>query len=149
MSFGFGIGDFITITSLAFCAYSSLQDSTGSSADFQSLKMIRQSVGTTLVEAEINIKLNPGCLPKPLINAINSHLGSCFQALKAFDETTRKFEECLSHGSGGGSWKTRKSPRVIYRKLEWNTVKEGAKEVFNYIAKHINAIQVLLGVSNM
>lgn len=47
MFFGFGVGDFLAISALAVRAYSCLQDSTGSRADYQSLRMIRQSVGNT------------------------------------------------------------------------------------------------------
>jgi hypothetical protein len=144
MSFGFGVGDFLAISALAVRAYSCLQDSTGSRADYQSLKIIRQSVGNTLVEAEINLKLNPGCFQASLLNAINDHLGSCFHALKAFDDMTRKYDDMLSPGVG-----SRKKMKQIYLKLEWNTMKLGARDVFNDISRHANAIQVLLEISNM
>ncbi|KAI5819688.1 hypothetical protein BZA77DRAFT_384922 [Pyronema omphalodes] len=144
MSFGYGVGDFLAITTLAVRAFNSLQESTGSKADYQSLKMMRQSVGITLVQAQNNLNLNPGCFQASLFNAINNHLGSCFQALSAFDDMTQKYDGMLSPDVG--PWFQIKQVRL---KWEWNTMKLGARECFNDISQHANSIQVLLALSNI
>ncbi|KAI5819695.1 hypothetical protein BZA77DRAFT_384929 [Pyronema omphalodes] len=144
MSFGFGIGDFLAVSTLAVRAYNSFQDRTGSKADYQSLKMMRQSVGITLAQAQNNLKFDPECFPASLSNTINNHLDSCFRALKAFDDMTQKYEEMLSPAVGA-----RKKMKHFCLKLKWNTTKSGAREFFNDIAKHIDAIQLLLDHSNM
>lgn len=142
MSFGFSIGDFVTIGTLAVKAYACLQNSTGSRADYQSLKLIRDSLGATLAEAGQQITKSRS-LPTSLTNAIKEHLTCCHQALRAFDEITGKFTASFSAGGSG------KKMKDTYRKIEWSTTKAGIRELFGDFQKHIDAIQLLLVVGKV
>jgi hypothetical protein len=140
MSFGFGVGDFIAVGTLAAKAYACLQDGTGSAADYQALKLIRDSLGTTL-EAIKRQTINSGSLSKSVENAINQNLQNCSGNLRDFDEKTKKFVGSLSPGGSGNKVTDAK------RKLQWNNVKNGIRQIFRDFHENITAIGVLWGLS--
>jgi len=143
MSFGFSVGDFIALGNIAIKTYALLQDSTGSSADYQSLKLIRKSFGATLatVEAELQTTV-PNSLPKPLVNAAKIHLSGCSQLLQSFDEITKKYDASLSPGGSG-----RKTMDTL-RKLKWGSVKDDTRELFRLLQGHIQAVEILFNCNN-
>jgi hypothetical protein len=140
MSFGFGVGDFIAVGTLAAKAYACLQDGTGSAADYQALKLIRDTLGTTLEAIELQT-MNSGSLSKPAENAIKQNLQNCSQNLREFDEKTKKFVGSLSPGGSG------KKVTDAYRKLQWNNAKNSIRQLFRDFHENINAIGVLWGLS--
>ena len=137
MSFGFSVGDFIAVGNLAIKTVAALKDSTGSKSDFQSLKLIRASLDATLVEAQLQIDSDHGFLPPSAVKAIKLHLNTCSQILRDFDKITRKFDVSLS--SQGSGWMI----MDFYRKLEWNTTRDGIRDLFGNLQQHIQAIQTL------
>ncbi|KAI5850933.1 hypothetical protein BZA05DRAFT_399219 [Tricharina praecox] len=143
MSFGFGIGDFIAASNVAIKAYACLQDSTGSSANYQTLKLIRGSLGTTIaiVEAEFQSP-KPSSMPKSFTNAAKKHLSECSQLLRNFDEITKKYDASLSPGGSG------KKVKDTSRKLKWGGLKADTSELFRRLQGHIEAIEMLLAVHN-
>jgi len=86
MSFGFSIGNFIALGNLAIKTYALLQGRTGSSADYQSLKLIWKSFGKTVATVESELQsANPNPLPRSLVNAAKIYLSECSQLLQYFD----------------------------------------------------------------
>jgi hypothetical protein len=137
MSFGFGVGDFIAVGTLAIQAYTSLQDSTGSAADYMSLKLIRGSFGKALAEAERQITNTSAGPPSKFAADIKKELQNCSQLLRTFDESVKKFDASLSPAGSGNK------VRDTIRKLQWNNVKAGIRELLGGLHQHIGAIQML------
>jgi len=144
MSFGFSIGDFIAVGKLAINTYALLQDSTGSSADYQSLKLMRKSFGETVASVETELQsANSNPLPKSLVNAAKIHLSECSQLLQNFDEIAKKYDACLSpRGSGRKAIDT-------WRKLKWGGVKDDTRELFRRLQTHIEAVEMLFNFNNL
>lgn len=143
MSFGISIGDFIAFGNLAMGAYARLQETGGSAADYQSLKLMRRSFGETLVSVETDLQSTNSCsLPKPLVNAARKHLSECSQLLRNFDEITKKYDASLSQGGSG------KKVKDYIRKLGWGGMKDATRELFRRLQEHIMAIDMLLTVNN-
>ena len=143
MAFGFGVGDFIALGNVAIKTYTLLQDSTGSSADYHSLKLIRTSFGETIAKVEAELQsTNRNSLPKPLVNAAKIHLNACSQLLQNLDEITKKYDASLS--PGGSGWKAKDT----LRKLKWGGVKDDTRELFRRLQGHIEAIEMLFTCNN-
>jgi hypothetical protein len=143
MSFGYGVGDLIAVSELTKKAYDCIQVGIGSAADYQALKLIRDHLGTTLEQVELQIT-NSGRLSKPEENAIKQHLQHCSQHLAHFDEKTQKYIETLSSGAW---WNRYTLIRAGYRGLQWNDIKNGLREIFREFHENFNAIGVLWQLS--
>ena len=142
MSFGFGVGDFIAGSKLAFQAWSLLKESTGSAADYQGLKLIREGLGSGLsaVKRELAV-VGRNAFSQSAINAIELALDECSQLLAKFDDITKKFETSLGAGTGSA-----KPYREIRRKLQWGQVRGGVAEIFNLFQASVSMIEILVGV---
>jgi len=143
MSFGFSVGDFITVGNAFFTLYAALKDSTGSAADFQSLMLIRGSLGTALAEVQARMQsATPIPLPQSLVNAVTVHLDHCSRLLKRFDEITQKYAVSLAPGGS-----TNKG-RDALRKIQWGRTKDETEELFRRFMEQMGMIQTLLALHN-
>lgn len=143
MSLGFSIGDFITVGNLAIKTYACLQDSTGSAADYQRLKLAYSSLKVTIALVGELLAENPGSLASPLVNATKMHLSECYTLLQDFADITKKYDASLSTGGSGSKGKD------ALRKLKWGTIKDDAREIFRRLQGHIEAVDTLISADNM
>jgi len=141
MSFGFSVGDFIAAGHTLFTLYAALKDSTGSAADFQSLKLIRGSLGAALAKVQARMQ-TPFPFPESLVNAITVHLDHCSRLLKRYDEITQKYAISLAPGGS-----TNKGIDVL-RKLQWRKTKDETQELFRRFMEQMGMIQTLLALHN-
>jgi len=142
MSFGFSVGDFITVGNLAIKTYTCLQDSTGSAADYQRLKLASSSLKTTIGFVDKLLTENPGSLSEPLVNATKKHLSECYALLQNFAEITKKYDTSFSTGGSGSKAKD------TCRKLKWGSVKHDTREIFRCLQGHIEAVDTLMSANN-
>ena len=143
MSFGFSVGDFIAVGNTFIKIYAALKDSTGSAAEFQSLKLIRGSLGTALAEVQARMQsATPYPFPKSLVNAASVLLDKCSQHLDRFDVITR---DCAVSLAPGGS--TNKG-RDTLRKIQWGKTKDETEELFRRFMEQMGMIQTLLALHN-
>jgi len=141
-SFGFGVGDFIAVGNLAIKTYACLQDSTGSAADYQRLKLASCSFKVTIALVEEHLTKNPDSLSPPLVNATKRHLSECSALLQKFAETTEKYDASFSTGGSGSKGKD------TWRKLKWGSVKYDTREIFRCLQGHIEAVDTLMSTYN-
>jgi hypothetical protein len=143
MSFGFSVGDFIAVGHTFIKIYTALKDSTGSAAEFQSLKLIRGSLGTALAEVRGRIRSpTPYPIPKSLVNAATVLLDKCSQHLERFDEITRDYAVSLAPGGS-----TNKGKDAL-RKIQWGKTKDETEELFRRFMEQMGMIRTLLAVHN-
>jgi hypothetical protein len=142
MSFGFSVGDFIAVGTVAIKTYACLQDSTGSAADYQRLKLAASSLKATIAFVDELLTNNPGSLSPPLVNATKMHLSECSALLQNFAEITKKYDASFSTGGSGSTAKD------ALRKLKWGTKKDDTREIFRCLQGHIEAVDTLMSVNN-
>jgi hypothetical protein len=142
MSFGFSVGDFIAVGTVAIKTYACLQDSTGSAADYQRLKLASSSLKVTIALVDKFLTNNPGSLSPPFVNATKMHLSECSALLQNFAEITKKYDASFSTGGTGSTAKD------TWRKLKWGNVKYDTREIFHRLQGHIEAVDTLMSVNN-
>jgi len=143
MSFGFSVGDFVAAGHAVINIYAALKDSTGSAAEFQSLKLIRGSLGTAVAEVQtIMQSATPYPFPKSLANAVTVHLDDCSRFLKRFDEITQKYALSLAPGGSTNRGKD------ALRKIQWGKTKGETEEIFRRFMEQIGMIQMLFAAHN-
>ena len=143
MSFGFSVGDFIAAGHAFIKAHAALKDSTGSAAQYQSLKLIRDSLGTTLADVQAGIRSAPAYpLPESLVNAATVHLDLCSRLLKRFDEITQKYAISLAPAGSTSKGKD------VWRKIRWGNTKDETDELFSRFQEQIAMIETLLALHN-
>ena len=137
MSFGFSVGDFIAVGKLIIQISSALSESTGASAEYQSLLLRLDSLTETLRIAEISVRGHQ--LPLCTTNAILKHLGQCSAHLRKFSAIIEKHRKSLSKGGSGNriadSW----------RKIGWSVfTREEIKEINGALEEDVNFISMML-----
>ena len=142
MSFGFSVGDFIAVGKLIFQISSALRESTGSSAEYQSLLLRLDSLTETLRIAEVSVRGHQ--LPRSATNAIRNHLGQCSAHLGKFSAIIEKHRKSLSKGGSGNriadSW----------RKIGWSLfTKEEIKEINSALEGDVSSISMMLTMCGM
>jgi hypothetical protein len=142
MSFGFGVGDFIAVGTVAIKTYACLKDSTGSAADYQRLKLASSSLKMTIAFVEELLTNNHESLTPPLVNATKMHLSECSALLQNFAKITKKYDASFSTGGSGSKTKD------ALRKLKWATVKNDTREIFRCLQGHIEAVDTLMSANN-
>jgi hypothetical protein len=96
MSFGFSVGDFLTVTNLMVNIVSSLRSSGGSSSNYQELFRELDLLQRAL--ADIG-HLTGRPLEQPSINAIKCSALNCQYVLGEFTGKLRRYEKSLGSGT--------------------------------------------------
>lgn len=137
MSFGFSVGDFIGVGKLIIQISSALRESTGASAEYQSLLLRLDSLVESLRIADISIR---GCqLPISAANAILKHLEQCSAHLRKFSTVIEKHRRSLSKGGSGNKFKD------SWRKIGWSLfTKEEITEINDALEGDVNFISMIL-----
>lgn len=137
MSFGFSIGDFVAVGKLVIEIGSALRESTGASAEYQSVLLRLDSLMNTLRIAELSILSTQ--LPQSATNAIKKHLERCAEHLRKFSAAVEKHKKSLSKGRSGSRVKD------SWRKMGWALfTKEEVKEIDGDLRGDIGAICMVL-----
>jgi len=103
MSFGFSVGDFLAVGQLVFKISASLNESTGSSAQYKELLLqfhcFKQLLNT------VHNHIASSQFPPSAVRAITEHISQCKPLLRKFDTTTEKYKRTLSKKYSGNSIK--------------------------------------------
>ena len=138
MSFGFSLGDFIAVGILIAQISSALHESTGASAEYQSLLLRLDTLMETIRIADLSIR-GSQLLPISATNAILKHLEQCSAHLRKFNAIIEKHRKSLSKGGSGNRMKD------SWRKIGWSLfTKEEIKEISGALDQDINAISMML-----
>lgn len=141
MSFGFSIGDFITIATLIKNIVSAL--STSTTTDYQELLLELHGLQRALDEIE---RLNGPPSQEPTINAIKVAALLCRYPLDDFANKLKKFE--------GLDYKTKTSDRNMVRswrlKLQWSfSMDEEVQKLRAYLMAHVGSLNMRLMTLNL
>ena len=140
MSFGFSVGDFIAVGKLIIQISSALRESTGASAEYQSLLLRLDSLMETLRIADHSIR-GSQLLPLSATNAILNHLRQCSTHLQKFNTIVEKHRRSLSKGGSGNRFKD------SWRKIGWSLfTKEEIKEINDALEGDVSFISMMLGM---
>ena len=139
MSFGFSVGDFIAVGKLIVQISSALHESTGASAEYQSLLLRLDNLMETLRIADRSIRGSQ--LQISAANAILMHLSQCSAHLRKLNTIIEKHRKTLSKGGSGSKI------RDSWRKIGWSLfTKEEIKEIDNALEGDVNFISMMLAM---
>ncbi|KAI5794023.1 hypothetical protein FPQ18DRAFT_329483 [Pyronema domesticum] len=102
MSFGYSIGDFITVANLAGSIAKALSDSRGAKVDYENLIELLESIQTSL-QVVYNFLVSSSLatdVPPPdaaLMRGLRMEMDCCQKLMHRFLETSRKYTESLIH----------------------------------------------------
>jgi len=139
MSFGFSVGDFITVASLIEQTICALRDAGGSSFQYQRLTLELHALSRTLQEVD-HLEAVRGL--EVTIEAIKATALSCQLPLREFLENIKKYDESLALGRTAGIMKD------VLHKVRWITSKkeEAALHLQAQIAAYLGGVNLLLGL---
>jgi hypothetical protein len=142
-----GIGDFITLATLATQIAKALSDSYGSSAEYQDLIEEFRSLSSTLtfvVEQLSPVTLTPQS--QNLVKHITSETARCRSTIEKFHKSIESYKRALGSGA---SHRRRDLPRNIWRKIWWSLFKKGdIVATKTKLSQHQTRIHILLTLAN-
>lgn len=143
--FGFSIGDFIAVGSLAHRVITALNDSRGSKAEYRDIISVLSSLKWALDLASVQFlqMARAGDIDVALCNGVRHQLGLCKGAMEDFLLSSRKYTESLLPSEG------RKSFRTEFRKISWCLFKkEDVQKLESTLQGHVQAFMILTNVIN-
>ncbi|KAF2806515.1 uncharacterized protein BDZ99DRAFT_394265 [Mytilinidion resinicola] len=136
MSFGFSVGDIITVGNLIADIINSLREAGGSKSEYQ--EVIRELETLDGVLKHID-QLKPSRSPSGSLDSIKYAALSCRQPLEQFLGKIRKYE------NGLGVWEKRRGLGLAKDKLQWALGhKKEIGKLQSYLYIHIGTINMLL-----
>lgn len=137
MSFGFSVGDFITVGKVIAEIISLLQDATQARQEYQELIRELESLNNVLRSLD---KLQPkGSTSSQVLDSIKYSALSCRQPMEEFLQKIKKYDSSL------GTWSNVSGMRGASEKLKWAFgKKEGLVKLQNYLNVHVGTISLLM-----
>ncbi|KAL8949494.1 MAG: hypothetical protein Q9222_004403 [Ikaeria aurantiellina] len=138
--FGFSVGDIVAGLKLIKQSIEALQDTKGSSADYQALKQEIDGLKDALVAIE-DLKLDERFWANSKQNlAIQAAISRCWDCIDTFLSTTSKYERWLQPRTNSGlSWKAN------LKKIQWALSKKDDVNRFrSQLERHSSSINMLL-----
>jgi hypothetical protein len=136
MSFGFSVGDFLTVGQLICDITKSLRDTGGAKSEYQELIRELETLKKALEHIDT---LQLGCEPRATLDSIKYAALSCRQPLEGFLNKIRKYGRSLDIRS------KRNIIKSAPDKLKWTFGhKEEIKKLQNYLSLHVGVINMLL-----
>ncbi|KAL8712975.1 MAG: hypothetical protein Q9220_002835 [cf. Caloplaca sp. 1 TL-2023] len=138
--FGFSVGDIVAGLKLIKQSIEALQDTKGSSADYQTLKQEIDSLKDAL-EAVADLQLDERFSSRSKQHlAIQAAISRCWDCIDTFLSTTSKYERWLQVNSASGlSWKAN------VKKIQWALSKKDDVNRFrSQLERHCSSINMLL-----
>lgn len=136
MSFGFSVGDFITVGSIVADIISSLREAGGSKSEYQ--EILRELEGLQRALSHLD-KLQSGDACHTSIDSIKYAALSCRRPLEQFLDKIKKYD------NGLGVWSKSGTIRSTADKLKWAyTQKDEIKKLQIYLNVHVGTINILL-----
>lgn len=141
MSFGWSVGDIIAAIQLIVKITKALEDSTGSSSQYQGVITELNSLNNALVKVK-NIRLE-GDQQHQEIALFGAAL-QCRQTIDGFMQKVGKYQACLGDG-GSGSW-----AKDSWRKVQWSLCSQKEVDLFRAsLNAHTSAISIMLHAIQM
>lgn len=140
MSFGFSVGDFLSVGSLAYRIITALGDSRGSKAEYKGLISVLSSLQHTvnIVSTHFIGLVNSGGVDAALCNGIKHQLGLCTAAMEEFLHSSQKYTESLLPND------RRMNFRDEFRKITWCLFKkDDVQKLHSTLERHIQAFLML------
>lgn len=138
MSFGFSIGDFLTVGSLIVEVIFSLKQTGGSVRHYQDLILELEGLRNALLQ--IDRLVGPDEL-QPTIHSIKITALKCRFFLQEFQTQARKYDRSLGLGNTAGKFKD------AHMKIRWGLwKKEAVDELRVKVNAHVGSISMLLGL---
>lgn len=144
MSFGFSVGDFITVGSLAYRVITALSDNRGSRAEYKELTSVLSSLRQTLnVVATHFLELaSSGDVDVALYNGLRHQLGLCTAAMEDFLLSSQKYTESLLPDD------RKRSLRKEFRKISYCLFKgDDVQKLYTSLQRHIQALLMLMNAA--
>jgi hypothetical protein len=136
MSFGFSVGDFLTVAQLVCDITKSLRDSGGARSEYQELIRELETLNSALEHIDT---LQRGSEQPAPLDSIKYAALSCRQPLEQFLGKIRKYGRSLDVWAKGGIVQSAAD------KLKWTFGhKEEVKKLQNYLNLHVGVINMLL-----
>lgn len=145
MSITFGsVGDVISVCLLAKSLVDTLNDSRGSSAEYQGLVKELRSLERSLLEIEAFYRTHSASATlKSIFTSVGQTVDACQHVLQAFQKRLQKYESSLESGR-------KFSATSVATKIKWQLVEKDTIVKFrNEINSHCNALGMLLATANM
>jgi len=137
MSFGFSVGDFVTVGSLITETVALLRAARSSPADYDDLLTELHTLERALKHLDGLHKRNEKA--EQLLESIKFSAASCQKPLESFLKKIKKYETSL----GGAS--TKHTLRTLPRRVQWQlSIKDECVKLRNYLNLHISTINTLL-----
>jgi hypothetical protein len=139
-SFSIGISDFLTITDMVIKLAKSLEESKGSSSDYQSLMKELYAFHRALMEVEALVKSSK--LPESVANSLIVIVTNCREPIGKFLMDIDKYRKSL-RAKGSSSW-----AQDMLKKFGWAILKaEDVRKLRDTLQGLSMSIQVLLEAS--
>ncbi|KAF2489919.1 hypothetical protein BU16DRAFT_597520 [Lophium mytilinum] len=136
MSFGFSVGDVVTVGKLIADIISSLRDTGGSKSEYQEIVRELETLNSVLKHID---QLKPSGKRSESLDSIKYAALSCRQPLEQFLGKIRKYE------NGLGIWGKRGGIGLAKNKLQWTFGhKEEIHKLQSYLNVHVGTINILL-----
>jgi hypothetical protein len=138
--FGFSVGDCISVCILIKDVMKALDDSRGSSAEYQEIIRELWSLDRALLEVEMLSRSHETTVEmNALSHTVRITANQCKACIEGFLEKVNGYDRSLSKGGSGNKWKDAKS------KLGWALLKkEDLARFRTEINGHSSAINMLL-----
>lgn len=144
VTFG-SVGDIITVCLLAKSIAKALDDSTGSSAEYQGLITEIRSLECSLLEVELFTRSWRDASTSVSVRQECSKLvNDCRKTLEAFQDYLKKYDSSLSKDSGTGILR-RAGTKIKWQLLAKDTVSRFRSE----LAGHSNALNMMMITANV
>lgn len=138
--FGFGVGDFLAVGSLAYRVITALNDSQGSKAEYKDLISVLSSLQYTLkiVSTHFLELASSGGADAAICNGIKHQLSLCTTIMEDFLLLSQRYTESLLPNDG------KKNFRIGLRKVAWCLFKkEDVQKLQAALQSHIQAFMML------
>lgn len=144
VTFG-SVGDIITVCLLAKSIVKALDDSRGSSAEYQGLVTELRSLEFSLLEVELFTRSwRDAPTPVSLQHECSKLVNDCRKTLEAFRDYLKKYDSSLSQSAHKGILK-RAGTKVKWQLLAKDTVSRYRSE----LAGHSNALNMMMITANV
>lgn len=134
MSFGYGIGDFLTVAKLAVDIYNALDGRNGAAADYRSLCETLLSLSRAIHAASV-VFFNPSNSPHDL-DGLCRELECCKKLMNEFLDNYKKYTSSLL---GTGSERRLKD---TWKKITWSSKTEDVRKLQANLQGHLSALNV-------
>lgn len=141
MSFGFSVGDFLSVGALIANIIGSLKSTGGAVSEYQELVRELHGLQRTLDIIE-HLKGTPH--QETTINGLKVAALNCQFVLDEFAATLRKYEASLEPGRSRGKFMDATA------KIRWTlTMKKDVQDLRGYLAGHTNSLNMRLSIAGL